>query len=138
MNLSRSKLYTIVSIACLAGYIWVFYNINLPGKMANKFGGCLIKEITNIPCPSCGTTRSLLLLWKGEFLPAMLINPFGLLMGAMMFWTPIWLAFDVLTKKNTFFVFFQRVEQFFKTRKIAILAIALVLLNWFWNINKQL
>jgi hypothetical protein len=122
----------------LAGYIWVFYNINLPGKMANKFGGCLIKEITNIPCPSCGTTRSLLLLWKGEFLAAMLMNPFGLLMAAMMFWTPIWLAFDVLTKKNTFFVFFQRVEQFFKTRKIAILAIALVLLNWFWNINKQL
>lgn len=138
MYLSRGKLYTIVSIACLTGYIWLFYNLKSPQYTINNHSVCLIKNISNIPCPSCGTTRSVVFLWRGKLIDALLINPFGLLLSAMMLAFPIWLIFDLITKKQTFLIFYHKTEQFFKKPKIAAIAIFLVLLNWGWNIYKGL
>ena len=138
MYLSRSKLYIIVSIACLTGYIWLFYNLKSPQNTINNYSVCLIKSISNIPCPSCGTTRSIILLWHRKILDSILINPFGLIISVMMILLPIWLAFDLLTKKQTFLIFYHKTEQFFKKPKIAAIAILLVLLNWCWNIYKEL
>lgn len=138
MHFSRSKLYTIVLIACLAGYIWIFYNLNFQQHFTNNGGVCLIKHFTSIPCPSCGTTRSIISLYQGKIIESILINPFGFLVALMMTFLPIWISFDLFTKKQTFLSFYRNTEDFLKKPKIAIPVILLVLLNWLWNIKKGL
>jgi hypothetical protein len=137
--MSRSKLYTIILAACCAG--WVYIGIQFP---LNKSGQqhdvtlCLIKQVTNVPCPSCGTTRSVLAMIKGDFVSSFQWNPLGWLVGMMMFIIPIWITFDLISKKETFMFTYQATENWFRSRWVAGPAIALVLANWAWNIYKGL
>jgi uncharacterized protein DUF2752 len=36
---------------------------------------CVLKGVTNIPCPTCGSTRALVFLAHGEFIAALAMNP---------------------------------------------------------------
>jgi len=136
MPYGRKKLYTILSLACIAGYIWLIFTIQL--ELRNSGGVCLIKRVTGVPCPSCGSTRSVLNLLHGDFLKALYINPFGLIIAVIMLVLPIWIVFDIATKKRTLYDFYFRVESFIRKPAIAIPLILLVILNWIWNIKKGL
>lgn len=46
--------------------------------------------------------------------------------------------YDALTKKDSFFTFYRKMEVGVRQKKIAFLLILLVVLNWIWNINKGL
>jgi hypothetical protein len=37
--------------------------------------GCVFKTLTGIPCPTCGSTRSLVHLSHGDIVPAFFMNP---------------------------------------------------------------
>lgn len=137
--LTRNKLYVLLLGSCATGYIWIastFY-FHLDGKNG-AFGVCLLKHTTNIPCPSCGSTRSVISLLKGNWIESVLINPFGLLITAVLLVAPIWVLLDFYRNKNSLFEFYTRMEEYFKKRWIAIPMIVLVILNWIWNINKGL
>lgn len=125
-------------IACLAGYIWLYFNIVFSYTSNKSIEVCLIKHVTNIPCPSCGSTRSVVLISKGNFIEAMLINPIGYLIASIMLLAPIWIIADTLTKKNTLFNFYKKIETYLKKPKFAIPLIFLVIINWIWNITKGL
>ncbi|MCE2771205.1 MAG: DUF2752 domain-containing protein [Saprospiraceae bacterium] len=99
---------------------------------------CLIKNATNIPCPSCGTTRAVVSLVNGDFFEALFLNPFGYIVALIMLLAPIWIVFDLISKKNSLFIFYQKIEKFLVRPKLAILLIFLVLANWIWNISKGL
>lgn len=137
MTLSRKKLYTLLSIACAAGYIWLFFNLT-DYSNNQSIGACIIKESTGIPCPSCGTTRSVISFIQGDPLEALYWNPFGVIILSILAITPIWIIKDILAKSNSLFVFYSKVETFFNRKIIAIPAIILVLMNWGWNIYKGL
>ena len=77
MTLDRNKLYSILFIACLAGYIWLYFSITKNITENKSVEVCLIKHVTNIPCPSCGSTRSVISLTKGDFVGALKFNPIG-------------------------------------------------------------
>ena len=49
---------------------------------------------------------------------------------------PAWLAFDVISKKNSLFLFYRGAELFLQKKWVMIIAILLVLSNWIWNICK--
>jgi hypothetical protein len=136
MPYGRKKLYTILSLACTAGYTWLIFTIQL--ELKNSGGVCLIKRVTGVPCPSCGSTRSVLNLLHGEILEALYINPFGLIIAVIMLTLPIWIIFDITTKKRTLYDFYFRVESFIRKPIIAIPLVLLVILNWIWNITKGL
>lgn len=137
MILNRNKLYALILIACLAGYIWLYFNLS--GNIENKtVDVCLIKHVTNIPCPSCGSTRSVISLAQGNFVEAFQINPLGYIVAMIMFLTPIWLISDIATKRKTFFQFYQAMETYLRRPQYAILLILLVMINWAWNIIKGL
>ena len=139
MHLFHNKLYRILSIACLAGYIWLYLNLsNFYAKPTSQIGVCLFKRLTSIPCPSCGTTRSVLSILQGNLLQAFYWNPFGFLLLAVLIITPIWLVIDAISKKNSLLTFYVSVEKKLQQKSIAISAIALVLINWYWNIHKGL
>ena len=134
----RNKLYVLVSTACAAGYIWLF--INYHRSVAENFepGVCLFKRITGIPCPSCGSTRSVLSILNGDFIGVLLWNPFGLIILSILVLAPLWILYDVVGQKDSFFQFYIRAEIFLRRKWIAIPLILLVILNWIWNIYKGL
>lgn len=138
MTLNRNKLYSILFISCMAGYSWLYFDLNINKTKNKSFEVCLIKHTTNIPCPSCGSTRSIITLTKGNFVEAIRINPFGYIVAIIMFIAPIWIAIDIIMKRNTLFEFYQKIETCLKRPKYAIPLILIVIINWIWNITKGL
>lgn len=138
MALHRTKLYTILVITCLAGYIWLYYGMTTIQNGSNSFEVCLFKHATTLPCPSCGATRSVISLLQGNPLKSIYINPLGLFIATIMAIIPIWVLTDLLTKKSSLFNFYGKTEAFLKKPRIAIPLILLVILNWIWNITKGL
>lgn len=136
--MNRNKLYVIIATTCFAGYGWLFFNISEFFKEQSLFKVCLFKQITSIPCPSCGTTRGVISLSKGHFLEAIFTNPFSLLVAIIMIIAPIWIFFDVIRKKTTLFDFYQKTEKHILKPKIAIPLVIFVIINWIWNIAKGL
>jgi len=136
MTLHRNRLYSLLFTACLAGYIWLYYSIksNLTGN--NSLQVCLIKNATNIPCPSCGSTRSIISLTKGNFVEAFDFNPIGYVVALIMLIAPVWIIVDIILKNNTLFVCYQKIEIHLKKPKYTIPLILLVIINWIWNITK--
>jgi hypothetical protein len=98
----------------------------------------MIKNVTSFPCPSCGTTRAVQLLFKGDFTASVLTNPFGIIVSGSMLILPFWIVIDLILKKETFYTFYNKMESILKQKYIAIPLIILVVLNWIWNINKGL
>lgn len=138
MTLDRNKLYSILFIACLAGYIWLYFSITKNITEKKSVEVCLIKHVTNIPCPSCGSTRSVISLTKGDFIGALNSNPIGYLVAIVMLIAPIWIITDTIKKTKTLFDFYIKIEIYLKRPKIAIPLILLVIINWIWNIIKVL
>jgi hypothetical protein len=138
MILSRNKLYTLLFAACLTGYIWLYYKISASLTETNSVDVCLIKKVTNIPCPSCGSTRSLISLTQGNFFEAFYLNPFGYLIAVGLLMTPIWVIMDVTTRSNTLLNSYILFEAQLKNPKLAIPLILLTIINWIWNITKGL
>lgn len=136
MTLDRNKLYLILFTACIAGYIWLYFNItkNLTEKKTVEV--CLIKHVTNIPCPSCGATRSVISLTYGDFIGAFNLNPAGYLVAIIMLIAPLWIVADLIMRSSTLFKFYKKIEFNLKKPRFAIPLILLVIINWIWNIAK--
>jgi len=134
--MTRNKLYSLLLIACLAGFIYLFYTIHHSNNESLQV--CIIKNVTGFPCPSCGTTRAVTLLLKGEVIKSALLNPFGILVAIIMSIFPLWILTDIVLKKETFLKAYKKSEVIIRTKGVAVFLIILVLLNWIWNIYKQL
>lgn len=137
MILERNRLYSILGITCLAGYIWLYYNLYLQNTKIASESFCMIKRITNIPCPSCGSTRSVSSLLHGDFAGAIYWNPLGLVVLAIMIVLPIWLAVDLILKKDSLLQSYKSTEKILRKKTVAIPLIILVIINWIWNIYKN-
>ncbi len=134
--MSKNRLYAIVLIACLSGFIYLIYSFQ--GFKTTDATVCLIKNFSGFPCPSCGTTRAVVLIFKGDFWASLQMNPFGILVSAIMTLAPFWILSDMILKKETFLVFYKNAEAFIRKKGIAITLIILVILNWMWTIYKDL
>jgi hypothetical protein len=136
MEMNRNRLYIFLLIAITLGYTWLIFS-NATVFKENHIG-CLFKEITAYPCPSCGTTRSVQLVFNGEFFSSLLLNPFGILVATIMLVVPFWIGIDLIKKSDSFFKFYKASERFISKKPIAILLFLLVILNWYWNIKKNI
>lgn len=134
--MTRNKLYSLLLIACLAGFIYLFYNIHT--LQSQTFRVCIIKNVTGFPCPSCGTTRAVTLILEGKFIESLLLNPFGILVAFVMTIFPFWILIDIILKKESFFRMYNKAEATIRKPWLASILILLVLLNWIWNIYKHL
>lgn len=134
--MTRNKLYSLLLIACLAGFIYLFYSIQK--EQQETVGVCIIKNVTGYACPSCGTTRAVLLLFKGKITDSLLLNPFGIIVAFIMTVLPVWVLTDIVLKKETFFKAYKKTESMIRKPWLAIVLTLLVLLNWIWNLYKNL
>jgi len=138
MTLNRNKLYSILFTACIVGYIWIYFISEKQFTENNSVNACLIKHLTNIPCPSCGSSRSVISLLNGDFIVALNFNPIGFIVALIMLVAPVWIIMDIIKKTNSLFNFYLKTENYLKRLKIAIPLILLVIINWIWNITKGL
>lgn len=99
---------------------------------------CLLKQSTTIPCPSCGTTRAVMLFTKGDFIEAINFNPIGIFVAIIMLISPIWIVIDLIFRDNTLFFIYQKFECNLRKPIYSIPLIFLVIINWIWNITKGL
>ncbi len=137
MITERNRLYFFLFLLCLGGVAWLYRGISSsPG--GGPVEACLIKHTIKVPCPSCGSTRSVIALTKGNFIEALKINPLGYLVAAIVFLTPLWIIIDFTTNRKTLFLFYRKAETFLKRPRYAIPLVILMLMNWVWNISKGL
>lgn len=137
MTISRNKLYILLGIALIAGYAWLFLETsNSSGKATPDI--CIFKNLTGFPCPSCGSTRSVVSLFHGDPMAAININPLGIPVFLIMLFTPAWLLFDFFFRKQSFYTFYCRSEVFIRKPPVAVTLILLVMANWVWNISKAI
>jgi|ERR1041385_799059 hypothetical protein len=137
--MDRKTLYLLLLGLSMAGYAWLGWNI------VHEQGGdetptlCIFKEITHLPCPACGTTRSLILLVHGKLRESLLTNPSGGMLAIAMIIVPLCILTDVLRKRDSFFRWYQSAEILLARKKwISIPTMTLLVVNWVWNISKGL
>jgi hypothetical protein len=133
--MGKTKLYIFVLSACVAGYAWVALHLVHRGDVP---AGCLFRRITHIPCPSCGSTHSVLALVDGDLANTFYYNPLGFLLALLMVVVPVWIVFDLVTGKEYFMRAYKGMESLLKRKQVAIPLIFLILCNWIWNIYKYL
>lgn len=131
------RLYLYVTTLLIVSYAYMgfaLYHKDNPGKGTV----CVFKNITGIACPSCGSTRAVVLLTEGKITQAALTNPLGYLIAFFMLALPFWLLYDAVTQKTTFYNRYRAAEKVISSRWIIAILILLVLSNWVWNIFKNL
>ena len=135
--MTRNRLYITLGIACVIGYAWLWSKFNQLSVIDSpEIGFCIFKKLTTIPCPSCGSTRSIISLIKGDWVQSMHWNPMGFIIISILIICPIWILIDLITTGNSLFKAYIQFEKHLKTKWIALTAIALILTNWGWNIYK--
>lgn len=133
--MSRKKLYIILSLGLAAGFAYILYEIIAAGRSSLP-DLCLFRHVTGIACPSCGSTRSVIAIMNGRFHEAIMLNPAGFLIAAIMLSVPLWISLDLATGRQTLLDFYIRTEAIIRKPLIAAMLICLVLANWIWNIQK--
>jgi len=132
---SARRLYGLMTVFCVAGYTWLYLHID---KSWSTHVGtvCILKRTTGIPCPSCGSTRSILSLLHGDLVAALLWNPFGFLIFTGLLIVPFWMIHDVIRKQRTLLMVYQTMESHLQRKIVAWPLVIMVLMNWCWNIYK--
>jgi len=137
MEPNDRKIYWILTLLSLAGYTWLGYHIVWHNHTAVTV--CMFKNITGLPCPSCGITRSVLSLMQGDLYHAWMINPLGIIAALMLVAIPIWMAIDIVTARISLALAFRSAEEKIRTQKIIYIPLILLMaVNWGWNILKDL
>ena len=124
---NKLKKITIIAVI-LAGY---FFLIFYP-HFINNYSFCLFKDITGIPCPACGSTRATILLFKGEVLQSILMNPLALVTNFGILVSLLWLIYEIITGRNEFMNFMKKDW----SKRYKVLIAVIIIINWIWNIKK--
>lgn len=100
---------------------------------------CVFKLASGLPCPACGTTRSIIALWHGDWRASWRINPLGFPALAGLALVPVWLVADLARGSDTLIRAFRRCELGLQRRPwLLVLLLVTIALNWAWNIIKGL
>lgn len=131
--LKKIHFYTILIVVCFISYSWIILNVINYKKSTFSLSICTLKNITGVPCASCGTTRSILYFFKGDFLNAIFYNPLGVLVSLILLAIPPYLIYELFTKKNIVYKKYYTTQLNKKFWLYIILSFGLA---WAWNIYK--
>ena len=118
-----------VTAVLAAVALWIWAGDAVP---AQPF--CIFRQLTGVPCWGCGTVRVIQLLIHGKVMNAIMLNPLSvvaclMVVAGMVIW---WV--DYFRHTNILFSLSRK-----KLHPLTIAAlVVLVILNWFWNIQKGL
>ncbi|MFM7858346.1 MAG: DUF2752 domain-containing protein, partial [Flammeovirgaceae bacterium] len=90
--MKKNRLYVFLFSICMAGYFWLY--INAFSTNTPHVEVCLIKNVAGVPCPSCGSTRSMVSILNGELKQGLKWNPLGFILLIGLLIIPPWIVFD--------------------------------------------
>lgn len=130
--------YLVLGLLLLASYVWLAWQYS--GRAhGTQHGVCITKTVSGVPCPACGTSRSVVLLTEGHVGSALILNPLGLLALLSLLVAPLWLVNDVIRKRPTLATALHRANALLnRNRALFWLLMLLLAANWVWNIIKGL
>ncbi len=132
-------LYKLIIVVCLVGFAWLGLVLTGATINGNAVGNvCYMKQLTGVPCPSCGGTRSVMAILEGRLLDGFLINPLGYVIFLCMIVLPGWLLRDLWKAQYTLLEFYKKAELAISRPLVAYPLVCLILINWIWNISKGL
>src|SRR5690554_3156554 len=109
--MTRKSLYILTLSAVAGGYLWLLFQIlYLKQQESSMEGVCIIKLTTGIPCPSCGSTRSVISLLEGRILDALYWNPLGIILAILLVVLPVWVIIDLIRNQSTFHKAYKKME----------------------------
>ncbi len=137
MTIKKSNLYILSFSVCLIGYLYIAFQFNQYNSASVGLDVCIFKNLTTIPCPSCGSTRAILALVSGDVLTAIYLNPFSILIVGIMIILPLWILLDGIMNSSSFYKYYCKIESIMQKPKYGFCIIILVICNWTWNIIKM-
>jgi hypothetical protein len=138
MMIDQKKFYYFTTSFLIIGFGWVAWNLFYFQQSSPGLEICVLKNTVGLPCPSCGTTRSVLHVVQGDLSTALLMNPFGIIVFIGLVVIPFWILYDYWNVKRTLWTCYLQFINFFSNKKFSFVVIVLVVLNWIWNIQKGL
>ena len=110
-----------------------FILCDAPNKNPNgHFTICMFHNITGYPCPGCGTVRGLKYFFHLDFYNALMMNPLAVIIGVYMVVCLVWSTIDHVRGSDSF----DRLTSFKPRWWFFAVAVVLLALNWWWNIEK--
>lgn len=140
MPLSHKDLTTLSLTLSLLVFAWVGLNLFMhahPGDIDLTI--CPLRLATGIPCATCGTTRALCALSQGQWLESLLLNPLGILIALMAVLAPLWIIYDYLGGRQTYYEAYIKIaNNQVARRRVSQTCAMLLLCIGIWNIAKIL
>lgn len=127
--------YTLSAAGCLGGWLWTIGSMASAGQGVWK--GCLFKMLLHVPCPSCGATRAVMAVFRGDVVEAFCLNPLGLLLAAGLVLLPVWLLADLLRRRATLYRLFLCMDKLLQRRRVFVVFVCVILVNWAWVLFHQ-
>lgn len=126
------RVYGLIWLIAFGGICWMLLQ---PVAVVN---GCIFKRATGVPCPSCGSTRSVNALLHGHWDEIIRYNPLGIFTLVLVSVACIWSVADVVKGSQSLYVKGQTWLAAIKKPAVALPLLGLLLANWIWNIFKNL
>lgn len=130
------RFYLYAGLFVISGWLWLLWSLS--GSGGYDVSLCIFKNITQYPCPACGSTTALQLLVQGHWAAAFAVNPLGYVAGAGLLVLPVWIIFDVVSGNASLHKAALLLDNKVRQRPwLLILLLLPVILNWIWNIMKM-
>ena len=127
--------FIIIGFALGHGYLFLSHK-QIESEVSLSF--CPIKSATGWPCPSCGSTRAALELYTGAPLKSLMINPLGTISMAAIWFLFILALCDLVAGKYQLNRMIENFEKWASQPLVWRWLMAVILLNWIWNVTKGL
>jgi hypothetical protein len=124
LEIDHEALWLLVGSAslCLLGVALVTPGIQLPR--------CAFKTITGLPCPTCGVTRTVIALSRGDVDRALFLNPLAAIAGGLALVYLLYAAAVLALRLPRF----RPTVSALDARRVRIAAVAVLAVNWIWLI----
>lgn len=123
METAPRRFYLSVITLQLAAIVVLSVSALWPGNA--PFSICIFKTLTNLPCFSCGTTRALIALSKGDLVASLMYNPLGVVLAFGFPAVALWALADLARKNQSLFRLWQKYY-----RGILLTGFSLLAINW--------
>ncbi len=112
--------------------LWLIVMVFSDGSAG--FTVCPSKWIYHIPCPGCGLTRAMLLVYSGRWEAAFALNPNVVLPVVLLPTVPLVLLYDLFTHSRSLPAVYNLIERLLRRRYVLITLLAVEAVIWIGNI----
>lgn len=130
--MNSKKIYILLTGLTFLGYMYIL--ASFVGLFTEDIQGCLFHRVTGIPCPSCGSTRGMKELIKGNYSEAFAMNALCYVQALFLLLYPLLLLADLVLKKRWVCQSYVWTIRMINQPFITTVLILFILINWIYLI----